>query len=39
VKITGQNGKTANQNPKIQTSCGGSARHKRHHDRTSGGRR
>jgi hypothetical protein len=39
VKITGQNGKTANQNPKLATNCAGQARHKRHHGRLKGGRR
>jgi hypothetical protein len=39
VKMTGQNGASLTRNPKLQTDCGSSGRHKRHkrhHHRTAG---
>ena len=36
VKMTAQNGASLTRRPKLLTSCGSAARHKRHHDRRAG---
>ncbi len=38
VQMVGQNGRVSNQTPKLQTTCKGTAKHKRHPRREGGGR-